>query len=340
MRHMFDFCCGKTHELQNLIKVTAQKLSEEHPLYGYYLGIKSFVLCESGNYLEALKTGLNAYKVREDNIYSIHAVAHAYHEMGKYQEIIDFLQKTMVIWVNNPGMQMHVYWHMALAQLNLLSFEKARKAFAEFYSLKSSDIAEQDLDAVGFLWRYRLCMPEDDRYDELWNQLAEKWSGCIGASMSYFYDIHAALSFVAIKKPFLIKKMIARSDGTGIPNGSHEVGIEILQAIYSYAMGQYYECALILSRTKERWLHIGGSHAQRELLSMTLQDSLYRSITDLQDNFIAHNNSQNCSQLNLYIYNKFKNNSKFSIGVAETINFSLEVKEQNHEPEIYEESVV
>lgn len=279
MLHMMDFCCGNTPELLCLIHKLDLEIFDNHPLYGYYLGIKSFVVCESNNFQESLEIGLKSLSIIEDNIYAIHAVSHAYHEMQEHEKIIKFLNKNMPFWINNPGMKMHVYWHIALAQLSLLSIDKSREAFDTFYSMKTSLYTEQDLDAVGFLWRYKLCFPDDDRYKDMWSQLADNWMGCIGASTSYFHDVHAALAFAAVNKSFLIKKMIARSDGTGIYEGSHPVGIEVLQSIYYYSIGQYHECAMLLSKTEKHWAKIGGSNIQRDLLWLTLQDAMYRSGT-------------------------------------------------------------
>jgi hypothetical protein len=73
--------------------------------------------------------------------------------------------------------------------------------------------------------------------------------------------------------------MIARSDGTGIYEGSHPVGIEVLQSIYYYSIGQYHECAMLLNNTEKHWAKIGGSNIQRDLLWLTLQDAMYRSGT-------------------------------------------------------------
>ena len=277
MLHMMDFCCGNIPDSLGLINKLDLEIFDDHPLYGYYLAIKSFVMCESNNFQESLEIGLKSLSVIEENIYAIHAVTHGYHEMDQHQEIIKFLNKTMPLWINNPGMGMHVYWHIALAELGLSSIDNARASFDTFYSMKTSIYTEQDLDAVGFLWRYKLCFPDDARYQHLWSTLADNWTGCIGASTSYFHDVHGALAFAAIDKPFLIEKMIARSDGTGNYDGSHLVGIEILQSIYYYSIGQYYECATLLTKTEKCWAKIGGSNIQRDLLKLTLQDAIARS---------------------------------------------------------------
>jgi hypothetical protein len=277
MLHMMDFCCGNTPDSLCLIHKLDLEIFDDHPLYGYYLGIKSFVMCESNNFQESLEIGLKSLSAIEENVYAIHAVAHAHHEMDEHGEILKFLNKTMPVWINNQGMRMHVYWHIALAELNLSSIDNARVAFDTFYSMKSSLYTEQDLDAVGFLWRYKLCFPDDDRYQNIWSALADNWTGCIGASTSYFHDVHGALAFAAIDKPFLIEKTIARSDGAGSYEDSHLIGIEILQAIYYYSVEQYHECATLLTKTEKYWAKIGGSNIQRDLLKLTLQDAINRS---------------------------------------------------------------
>jgi hypothetical protein len=275
--HMMYFCCGNTSELLYLIHKLDREIFDSHPLYAYYLGIKSFVACETNNFQESLEIGLQSLRIIKDNIYAIHAVTHAYHEMQEHEKIINFLNKSMPLWINNPGMKMHVYWHLSVAELSLLSINKAKEAFNKFYLMKVSPYAEQDLDAVGFLWRYKLCFPEDDQYKYIWSQLADNWTGCVGASTSYFHDVHAALAFAAVNKSFLIEKMIARSDGIGIYEGSHPVGVEILQSIYYYSIEQYHECAMLLNKTEKDWAKIGGSKIQRDLLGLTLKDAMYRS---------------------------------------------------------------
>jgi tetratricopeptide (TPR) repeat protein len=283
MLHMLDFCCGQTSELLPLTQKLDTAIPADYPLYGYYLAIKSFVMGEAGHYQAALEIGLEACSLIQDNIYGVHAVAHAYHETNRHEQVLQFLHTTQPIWISNAGMQMHVCWHVALAELSLFSIDKAKTAFHRFYAMKTAPDKEQDLDAVGFLWRYKLCFPDDRQYDENWTQLADNWTGCVGASTSYFHDVHAAFAFTAVNKPLLIRKLIARSDGTGIPEGAHTIGLDILRAIYHYSIGQYYDCARLLVSTKPNWSKIGGSNAQRDLLRLTLQDAICRDPLCLQE---------------------------------------------------------
>jgi hypothetical protein len=305
MLHMLDFCCGSTSDLLPLTQNLDTEIPKSHPLYSYYLAIKSFVMCESGYHEEALEIGLESCNLITDNIYGIHAVAHAYHEMNQHEQILNFLKRTKPVWIANPGMQMHVCWHVALAELSLFSVDKAKEAFRTFYAMKTAPDKEQDLDAVGFLWRYKLCFPEDRQYDNVWMQLADNWTGCVGASTSYFHDVHAALVFSAVHKPFLIRKLITRSDGAGIPEGAHAVGLDILRAVYHYSIGQYYECAKLLIGTKNEWYKIGGSNAQRDLLRITLQDAICREQLCIKEFSDEKHNLEQKSPLIIFLTEKY-----------------------------------
>lgn len=279
MLHMLDFCTGRTVELIDVLDRADERALAEGSLYPYYLAIKSFVLCERGDYDSALAYGLASFGLERDNIYAVHAITHAYHEMKDDASIIAFLREHEHDWIDNPGMRMHVYWHKAIAELGQGQPGSARASFDYFASMRACSHADQDLDIVGFLWRHKMAYPNDHRYDALWRQLADRWTGCIGASISYFHDLHAALCFCAANKPFLIKKMIYRSDGVGVPYDAHQVGVAILTAVYHYSAGNYAETVSILESTLAQWPKIGGSGAQRELLSLTLRDALLRCRT-------------------------------------------------------------
>ncbi|POZ61194.1 tetratricopeptide repeat protein [Chromobacterium alticapitis] len=269
--HMFDFCASQTPELLPDLALFDEHIDPGHPLYSYYLGIKAFAYVEAGRAQPALKLGLESLRHCPDNIYGIHAVAHALHEQECWAELCLFLEQCREQWIDNAGMRMHVYWHLAIGYERSEQTELAVRTFHEMYALKDSLFAKQDLDAVAFLWRHRLRHPDDRRFDAEWNRLAGLWSGSIGSSMSYFHRLHAALAFAASEQPFLIEKLIAESDGFGLGADTHQTGIAVLRAILDFAHGRYGACLERLLEQQPRWNVLGGSRAQRELLPLTLR---------------------------------------------------------------------
>ncbi|OQS45792.1 tetratricopeptide repeat protein 38 family protein [Chromobacterium violaceum] len=269
--HMFDFCTGHTPELMPDLERCDRHIGEDHPLYSYYLSIKAFVTVEAGHPAQALKLGLESLRHRADNIYGIHAVAHALHEQECWKELCLFLEQCKAQWIDNAGMRMHVYWHLAIGYEKSQQTEQSVRTFHDMYALKDSRFAKQDLDAVAFLWRYRLNHPGDNRFDDVWQQLAFLWSGSIGASMSHFHRLHAALAFAASGQPVLIEKLIAESDGFGLDPQTHQTGVTVLKGIHHFAEGRYADSLGALQAAQPHWSVLGGSRAQRELLPLTLQ---------------------------------------------------------------------
>ncbi|NHB92236.1 tetratricopeptide repeat protein [Photorhabdus cinerea] len=268
--HMLDFCTGKTAKLKPLLLYCDAYIPKTHYLYPYYLSIKSFVLCEDQCFNDALEIGIESVKLMPNNIYGIHAVAHALHELGRWKDLCHFLTDCKENWITNAGMRMHVYWHLAIAYERSNEITLALQAFDELYALKDNPFAKQDLDAVGFLWRLRL-KSADTKFQPIWERLAILWTGSISASTSYFHKIHAALAFSATNQSFLIEKLIAESDGFGIEPDTHSTGIDVLKAILLFIAKHYEECLSKLYLSHEKWPLLGGSRAQREILDQTME---------------------------------------------------------------------
>lgn len=268
--HMLDFCTGKTPRLAKECELCEPHIPATHPLYSYYLAIKSFVLCEGQSFEQALEAGLESVRLIPQNIYGIHATAHALHEMGRWRELANFLIDSKADWIVNEGMRMHVYWHLAIAHERCDEVEQAHQAFKELYELKDSPFAKQDLDAVGFLWRLRL-KATDTNFNGIWDRLALLWTGSVGGSTSYFHKIHAALAFSATNQTLLIEKQIAESDGFGIELEAHQAGLSVLKGILQFTLKRYNESLELLRSSRDQWPLLGGSRAQREILDLTLE---------------------------------------------------------------------
>lgn len=268
--HMLDFCTGKTPRLTAEFSFCEPHIPHTHALYSYYLAIKSFVLCEDQRFQQALELGLEAVRLIPHNIYGIHATAHALHEMGRWQELSSFLIDCKPDWIENSGMRMHVYWHMAIAHERCNEVDQALQAFEELYELKDSPFAKQDLDAVGFLWRLRL-KATDSKFAAIWERLALLWIGSVSGSTSYFHKIHAALAFSATNQTLLIEKQIAESDGFGIEPEAHRAGLDVLKGILLFTLKRYHESLALLRTSRDQWPLLGGSRAQREVLDLTLE---------------------------------------------------------------------
>lgn len=269
--HMFDFLHGRPDLYTQYLIADARG---EHPDFGsYYKGMVAFSLCENSQPAAALPLATQACdRVPLNDIYSIHALVHCWHSVNDHRTVVDFLEASKHQWLDNPGMNMHVHWHLAVSYLELGDINKAVESYWSFRNLMACAHAEQDLDAVNFCARVFLTgVPRPDFHNE-YKILAKNWAPSIYNSLSYFSDVHAAFAFMMAGETTLMQKLLARPSIFGADADAVEAGEEILQSIADFMGGDFSACAERLHSTRPNWHRIGGSQAQREILQL-LSDS-------------------------------------------------------------------
>ncbi len=267
MLHMFDFLHGRPDLYGQYLIADARG---DHPYFGsHFKGITAFSMCETSQAEAALPLAKEACSRHPlDDIYSIHALAHCWHALGMHRSVIDFLETNKNQWINNPGMNMHVHWHLAVSYLELGLINIAVENYRNFRTLMTCDHAEQDLDAVNFCVRIFFGkFPRPDFHNE-YQILAKNWAPSIYNSLSYFNDIHAAFAFMMANERVLMQKLITRPCLFGTDAETAKVGKEILESIADFMDGNFSSCVERLQTTQPQWHRIGGSQPQREILSL------------------------------------------------------------------------
>lgn len=268
MLHMIDFITGNyrgyLEYLNSSVKVKDAKLQ------GFLNGVISFSLIENGiTEQQAKKIAEKAISENSRDIYSLHALVHYLHMDGDNIGIITYLEKCKVVWIENNGMNMHIFWHLSLAYLNLLDVNISFGYFKDFYSLKPSPIGEYDLDAANYLWRLFLLDESNEHVIKELEKCSMQWAPSIGNSISYFNDMHAMLCFVAIKNTTFCTKTLNKDIIHFNDEKANSAGREILQALYHYKEKNYQKSINHISKVND-FSSIGGSYAQREVIYLTL----------------------------------------------------------------------
>ncbi|MDD9856158.1 MAG: hypothetical protein OXU88_08280 [Gammaproteobacteria bacterium] len=267
--HMFDFLHGNRDGY--LEYFSHKNVCDNRKLNGYYQGMYSFSFCEHGKFCEVLDIAKSAATINLDDIYSLHALVHCYHSQGKHETVIDFLEENKPFWLPNPGMNMHIYWHLALSYLETGNLSKSLQCFRDFILLKSKEHDELDLDAANYLVRYFFIKQEiADIACEI-DIVANNWAPSIFNSLSYFNDMHAAMAFMLSGGSGFMAKLENKPLIPSLDMKTNNVGKSIILAISAYMSGEYAKCADLLGQTKDRWHFIGGSIAQREILNLMLK---------------------------------------------------------------------
>lgn len=157
-------------------------------------------------------------------------------------------------------------------------------------------------DAASLLWRL-LLRGALDRADPRWATLRRFYAqgGYETAHVTSFNDMHMLLC-LAVADPPAAKAALAsmRRRATAVPGRVGRwlrrvqqrltatpleptnvgvlaaVGLDVGEAILAFAEGQYARAARLLAASRPRWILVGGSHAQRDVLMLTLIEACVR----------------------------------------------------------------
>jgi hypothetical protein len=181
-------------------------------------------------------------------------------------------------WSRESFFAVHNWWHVGLYHLELGDVDAALALYdGPIYGSRSRVILEM-IDASAMLWRFHL------RGIELGDRcgpLVEAWEPVADAGMYAFNDAHAMMAFVGAGRHDLVKCVLEAQDAamrTARDNAAftREVGRPVVLAIKAFGDGCYTECVRLLRNVRNIAHRFGGSHAQRDLLDLTLIEAALR----------------------------------------------------------------
>jgi hypothetical protein len=135
------------------------------------------------------------------------------------------------------------------------------------------------IDASGMLWRLQLRgIDVGDR----WARLADKWEPIAGAGNYAFNDMHAMMAFVGAgrhgaARTVLEAQRAAMDAGGDNASFTREVGHAATRAILAFGEADYAQATELLRPIRSYAHRFGGSHAQRDLIDLTLIEAAKRS---------------------------------------------------------------
>src|SRR6185436_19971119 len=146
------------------------------------------------------------------------------------------------------------------------------------YGKKSTVILEM-IDASALLWRLHLRgVNVVDRFQIL----VENWAPLASAGNYAFNDMHAMMAFVVANRSAKAEEVLAaqreaRQRADDNADFTREVGHAATLAIKAFGDGDYSECVRLLRPVRSYAHRFGGSHAQRDLIDLTLIEAAARS---------------------------------------------------------------
>lgn len=276
--HVGDFMLGASPMLRDRVSQVLPYWDESVPGFGYVLGMYAFGLEEMGSYTRARETGLRALALNPRDPWAVHAVAHVHEMQGRPREGIDWLTARTPDWAPGNGFAFHNWWHLALYHLDLREPEEAVRIYDEHIRPRSTRVAYENVDASALLWR--LTLRGADVADR-WQSLADDWEAMEEDGHYAFNDVHAVLSFVGAHRPLAYARTLSAMEQRIARGGTNammtrDVGLPLARALVAFSREAYDECVDLLMGVRTIAHRFGGSHAQRDIVHLTLTEATLR----------------------------------------------------------------
>jgi hypothetical protein len=277
--HQVDFFTGNARMLRDRIARALPAWSRDIPACHAVLGMYAFGLEETGAYAEAEAAGRLGVELEPRDGWAQHAVAHVMEMQRRPRDGIAWMRANPEAWAADSFFQVHNWWHLALYHLELGETEAVLELFdGPIYGGRST-MALDMVDASALLWRLMLRGVE---IGERWAPLADNWAPLARAGNYAFNDAHAMMAFVGAGRTAEAgavleaqQEAMARDDDNAA--FTREVGHPVTLAIKAFGKGDYADCIERLRPVRNIAHRFGGSHAQRDLLDLTLIEAARRA---------------------------------------------------------------
>ena len=277
--HQVDFFTGDSRMLRDRIARALPHWGRSLPGYHAVVGMHAFGLEETGDYAQAERQGRLSVELEPRDGWGQHAVAHVMEMTNRPRDGIAWMRGNLDAWSQDSFFSVHNWWHLALYHLELEQVDEVLRLFDGPIHGKRSTVILDMIDASAMLWRLHLRgIDVGDR----WEALADNWTPHIGAGNYAFNDMHAAMAFVGSGRPGSLHALLEAQRAAMERSGDNaffirEVGRDATQAIQAYGEGNYAEAVRLLRPIRNIAHRFGGSHAQRDLLDLTLIEASFRS---------------------------------------------------------------
>lgn len=277
--HQIDFFRGDSRMLRDRIARALPAWPADLPGYHSLLSMQAFGLEETGDYAGAERAGRKAVEREPRDGWGQHAVAHVMEMQGRQRDGIAWMRGNEAAWSRESFLGVHNWWHLALYHLDLGEVDAVLDLFdGPIYGAKSQ-IALELIDASAMLWRLQLRgIPLGGR----WDAVADAWTAIGPAGHYAFNDVHAAMAFVGAGRPLMLDAVLEAQhmamEGQGDNAAfTREVGHPVTLAIKAFGEDRYAETVRLLRGVRNIAHRFGGSHAQRDLIDLTLIETAFRA---------------------------------------------------------------
>lgn len=289
--HVGCFYLGMQHELRDWPLQAMRAYAPGDDGRSYVLGMAAFGLEECGDYARADQYGREAVEFDPRDGWSVHAVAHVNEMRGDLDAGIPWLADNAGHWAPESGFAYHNWWHLALLYLESGDVAHVLKLYDEKVRPDpDAQVVLEWIDASALLWRLKL---EGVELGDRFVRLAACWKRAADDGIYAFNDLHAVMAFIGAGRTADVDgtlRAMRRAADKATDNGdmSRAVGLPLAKALIAFEAGRYSECVETIASVRGIAQRFGGSHAQRDILSLTaLHAALRGGMADVAQSFAA-----------------------------------------------------
>lgn len=277
--HQIDFFTGDTRMLRDRIARVRPQWNDAMPGHHAVLGMHAFGLEENGDYAHAERTGRRAIELQPRDTWAWHAVAHVHEMRNAAKDGIAWLEPNAVHWSRESFFAVHNWWHLALFKLEQDRHDEVLAMYDTSIGGPGSGVVLDMIDQSALLWR--LALRGVDVGDR-WKPLAERWAPHATAGNYAFNDLHAMMAYASAGRSDLATQLrdaqrAALSDDGDNRAFTAEVGEPATLAVQAFVAGDPATAVALLRPIRSGAHRFGGSHAQRDLIDLTLIEAALRS---------------------------------------------------------------
>ena len=279
LQHNTAFWLGRNHSMRDAIARVFPAWGEGRPGYGFLLGMYCFALEESGDYARAEPFGRRAVELNEDDVWSIHAVAHVLEMQGRLREGSEWLSRPPENWDDRNPMREHLWWHLAMFELERGRSDRVLALYDERFRANPTDFYLDIQNCASMLWRLE-CRDVD--VGNRWEELADACAVKIEDHALAFTEPHHVMALGRAGRFEDVERVLESLDRysddhtTYMASIARRLTIPLCRAVAAYCRGDYERVTELLLPVRWDYPLMGASHAQRDVFAQLLNEAALR----------------------------------------------------------------
>ncbi len=284
------FWLGHPERMLGIAEYVLPHWTAEVPGYAAVLACSAFAHEECGHYVAAEAAGRSAIVLEPGDLWAAHAVTHVMEMQGRRGEGIAFLDSLESHWESANNLKHHLWWHRALFHLERREFDVVLDLYARRVRDLSSplvaampDLYNDVLNAASMLFRLEL---RGVNVGDRWTELADKAEARIGDCLAAFTLPHWMMALSGAGRWDAAARLLdavqeaAQSERGCLGPILRNAAAPICEAVFAHRRGDHAAAVAAMRPALGAMHHMGGSHAQREVLEQLFLDAAMKAGLD------------------------------------------------------------